>query len=168
MSKIKGIIFRRDLETVNYTLPNAVPGVTVAIQDWFLGWPDPVGATIFERAFIVANNGFVFIQRGKVLITDRLHGHIFATLMDMPHVLLDNRYGKVSSYHKTWTKNYAKAVRAETPQEALEMAVKLLKKYNSELPEIPYNSKMAVRKEMLIRPIPEVNKTDGALLYRDP
>lgn len=36
--------------------------------------------------------------RGKVLVTDRLHGVILAMLMGVPHVFLDNSYKKISSY----------------------------------------------------------------------
>lgn len=35
------------------------------------------------------------LATGRVLVTDRLHGSILAYLMGIPHVLLDNSYGKV-------------------------------------------------------------------------
>ncbi|MCL6458754.1 MAG: polysaccharide pyruvyl transferase family protein [Gorillibacterium sp.] len=35
--------------------------------------------------------------------TSRLHGHILSCLMDKPHTLLDNSYGKNSNYYHTWT-----------------------------------------------------------------
>jgi len=37
------------------------------------------------------------------IITDRLHGHILACLMDKPNVVIDNNYGKNSHYVKVWT-----------------------------------------------------------------
>lgn len=36
------------------------------------------------------------IERGRVLVTDRLHVHICATLLGRPHAVLDNNYGKIS------------------------------------------------------------------------
>ena len=39
------------------------------------------------------------------IVTDRLHGHILACLMDMPSTVLDNNYGKNSSYVSAWTVN---------------------------------------------------------------
>ena len=36
-------------------------------------------------------------------MSDRLHAHILCLLMGIPHVLLDNTYGKVRSFHETWT-----------------------------------------------------------------
>jgi exopolysaccharide biosynthesis protein PssK len=37
------------------------------------------------------------------VITDRLHAHILCLLMDIPHVVVDNSYGKVRSFVETWT-----------------------------------------------------------------
>lgn len=44
--------------------------------------------------------------------TSRLHGHILSCLMDKPNGLLDNSYGKNSSYYHTWT-NEIPTVRLE-------------------------------------------------------
>ena len=41
----------------------------------------------------------------ELIITDRLHGHILACLMDKPSLVLDNSYGKNSGYVRTWTKD---------------------------------------------------------------
>jgi pyruvyl transferase EpsO len=38
-----------------------------------------------------------------LVVTDRLHGHILAMLMDMPTLVLDNSYGKNSRYAAVWT-----------------------------------------------------------------
>lgn len=37
------------------------------------------------------------------VITDRLHGHIFASLLNTPNCVLDNSYGKNLNYVKAWT-----------------------------------------------------------------
>lgn len=39
----------------------------------------------------------------ELIITDRLHAHILAVLMDMPTHVLDNSYGKNSRYAAMWT-----------------------------------------------------------------
>ncbi|MBD7970808.1 polysaccharide pyruvyl transferase family protein [Paenibacillus gallinarum] len=39
----------------------------------------------------------------KMVKTSRLHGHILSCLMDKPHILVDNSYGKNSNYYHTWT-----------------------------------------------------------------
>ena len=41
--------------------------------------------------------------RHEYIVTDRLHGHILACLMTKPHTVLDNSYGKNSSYSELWT-----------------------------------------------------------------
>jgi exopolysaccharide biosynthesis predicted pyruvyltransferase EpsI len=43
------------------------------------------------------------IGLGEVLVTDRLHGHILALLAGVPHVLLDNSYGKLGEFRAAWT-----------------------------------------------------------------
>lgn len=39
----------------------------------------------------------------ETIRTSRLHGHILSCLMDKRNILLDNSYGKNSSYYHTWT-----------------------------------------------------------------
>ena len=38
------------------------------------------------------------------VVTSRLHGHIFACLLDLPSVVNDNSYGKNTAYYNLWTK----------------------------------------------------------------
>ncbi|SFS54657.1 polysaccharide pyruvyl transferase family protein [Paenibacillus sp. BC26] len=45
----------------------------------------------------------------KKVQTSRLHGHILSCLMDKPNILLDNSYGKNSSYYRTWTNGITSA-----------------------------------------------------------
>ncbi len=47
--------------------------------------------------------GVQLLSRGRVVITDRLHAHILSILIDKPHVIADNSYGKVSDFYQTWT-----------------------------------------------------------------
>lgn len=42
------------------------------------------------------------LETSEFVITDRLHGHILCTLLDIPHCVLDNNYGKTSGFMKTW------------------------------------------------------------------
>lgn len=63
--------------------------------------------------------GLKLLSSGTNVITDRLHAHILSVLLDIPHVALDNDYGKVSSYIKAWTHEYPAVAMAATPAEAL-------------------------------------------------
>jgi exopolysaccharide biosynthesis predicted pyruvyltransferase EpsI len=48
-------------------------------------------------------HGCDLLSRGRVVVTDRLHGHILSVLLGIPNVLIDNSYGKNQSFYATWT-----------------------------------------------------------------
>ena len=64
--------------------------------------------------------GRALLSQGRVVLTDRLHGHILCVLLDIPHVLLDNSHGKVSNFHVRWTRDCRGVVFASDASEALE------------------------------------------------
>jgi hypothetical protein len=68
------------------------------------------------------DRGCAILARGRVVVTDRLHGHLLALLQDIPHVVLDNSYGKLRSVYDTWTHASPVAHWAESPDEALTTA----------------------------------------------
>lgn len=39
----------------------------------------------------------------RLIVTNRLHGHILATLLGIPHVFLPNSYHKNQAFYQTWT-----------------------------------------------------------------
>jgi pyruvyl transferase EpsO len=47
---------------------------------------------------------FDWISSADVVVTDRLHGHLFALLTGTPQVLLDDATGKVRRFHDAWTR----------------------------------------------------------------
>ncbi|ANY73376.1 exopolysaccharide biosynthesis protein [Paenibacillus ihbetae] len=51
----------------------------------------------------LVNKAHSLFSNYKVIKTSRLHGHILSCLMDKPHILVDNSYGKNSNYYNTWT-----------------------------------------------------------------
>jgi exopolysaccharide biosynthesis predicted pyruvyltransferase EpsI len=59
------------------------------------------------KAKIRVKRGLRILSRGQVVITDRLHAHILSVLLNTPHYVLDNSYGKISAYIQCWTKEYA-------------------------------------------------------------
>lgn len=62
-----------------------------------------------RRAMARVERGLRLLSQGRTVITDRLHAHILATLLDIPHVALDNMYGKIANYRAAWTSGYAGA-----------------------------------------------------------
>lgn len=43
------------------------------------------------------------LSAGERLVTDRLHGHVLATLLGVPHIVVNDRFGKVEALWSTWT-----------------------------------------------------------------
>nr|KAG5697702.1 hypothetical protein BaRGS_000587 [Batillaria attramentaria] len=93
-----------------------------------------LGTSTVESAHNELMNGLLFLQRGRVVVTDRLHGHILCVLLNIPHVLLDNADNKLSSYYNTWTRGLANTRLTDNPQDAARLAMKLLETYGEGLP----------------------------------
>lgn len=47
--------------------------------------------------------GIRILSRGKIVVTDRLHGHILSTLIGKSQVLFDNHYRKIGNYMDCFT-----------------------------------------------------------------
>jgi len=47
--------------------------------------------------------GVALLSSAKVVVTDRLHAHLLALLLGIPHVVLDNSYGKLHNFIASWT-----------------------------------------------------------------
>jgi pyruvyl transferase EpsO len=45
------------------------------------------------------------LNRFPLVITNRLHGHILCTLLEIPHIFLPNSYGKNQNWYITWTQS---------------------------------------------------------------
>jgi exopolysaccharide biosynthesis predicted pyruvyltransferase EpsI len=88
-------------------------------------WGKRLTNTFDDCSWVHADAGFQHLSRAQVLVTDRLHGHIMAVLLDLPHVLLDNADSKLRRFYETWTHSAACAHWADTPEQALELAQSL-------------------------------------------
>ena len=69
------------------------------------------------------HRGLAMLSSGELVVTDRLHAHILSLLLDIPHVLLDNSYGKVAGFADQWTGDYAGLMRATHRAEAFATAL---------------------------------------------
>lgn len=59
----------------------------------------------FERwATARVHRGLRQLSRARFVVTDRLHVHILCLLLGIPHVVLDNSYGKIGRFIDAWTK----------------------------------------------------------------
>lgn len=66
--------------------------------------------------------GLLILARGRVVITNRLHGHILSLLLGIPNVLLDTDQRKLSRFLQTWTGDSRLTSWASSPSEALREA----------------------------------------------
>jgi pyruvyl transferase EpsO len=87
----------------------------------------PLAATFDPLSRGWVRRGLHVLGSGRVLVTDKLHGHVLALLAGVPHVVLDNGYGKVSGVHEAWTHDSALATWAHTGDEARALALTLLR-----------------------------------------
>jgi len=71
--------------------------------------------------------GIALLSSGEVVVTDRLHGHILATLLGIPHVALDNSYRKLGNFIDAWTGDIDIVHVADTLHRASSLAAGLLK-----------------------------------------
>lgn len=60
---------------------------------------------IHIHRFMLIKEGVKFISQYKTIYTQRLHGAILAVLLEKNVKILDNSYGKNSSFYNTWLKD---------------------------------------------------------------
>ena len=129
-------IKRADKESSKYGVSEIIKRnttITVRITDWIQWLPVNADLTMMEKIKFRTWNGLLFLQRGRVVITDRLHGHILSTVLHMPHVLLDTTDNKLAVFHKTWTYGLENRtiLTASSPEDAFEKACVLLERFSS-------------------------------------
>jgi exopolysaccharide biosynthesis predicted pyruvyltransferase EpsI len=82
---------------------------------WLSGPLSPPSSPSLKSA---SSRGSRLLSRGRVIITDRLHGHILGLLLGIPQVLVGDRYGKVKSFYESWTRDCPITSWADSEKEA--------------------------------------------------
>jgi pyruvyl transferase EpsO len=59
------------------------------------------------------------LARGRVIVTDRLHGHILSVLLGRPQALLDNEYGKIQRFLDAFSGGTELTYKARSLEDAL-------------------------------------------------
>lgn len=70
--------------------------------------------------------GIRLLSSARVVVTDRLHAHVLCAALGIPHVVLDDAFGKIDAHFATWPALARLACRAADPGEAGERARALL------------------------------------------
>ena len=109
--------------------PMALAAVSRRLGGWLARHPglgpvlrDALSATYAPLARRRLERGCRLLASAGAIVTDRLHGHVLCLLLGIPHVLLDNNYGKVRSFYETWTADADLVRWGESPAEALRLA----------------------------------------------
>ena len=118
-------INRGDKERSMVSKPKFPGHVKYIVADW-LRFGSPSGDCRIDNSYMKTHNGFLFLQRAKVVVTDRLHGYILATLLDIPTVMIDNKLKKLTNLRNTWTAGKDNAVVATNTEDAVKKALALL------------------------------------------
>ncbi|GGI67770.1 exopolysaccharide biosynthesis protein [Polymorphobacter multimanifer] len=58
--------------------------------------------------------GVAMLNRGGVVVTDRLHAHILSCLLGIPNYVFNSIDGKVAAFHSAWTHRFPDAHRMES------------------------------------------------------
>ncbi len=72
--------------------------------------------------------GYKLLAAGRNVVTDRLHGHVLCVLLGIPHVLLDNSYGKNRAIFEAWTHDVPFVRWAERSPDAVARALEDLRR----------------------------------------
>ena len=120
-------LLRMDMESQGFDLPSPslVKLHDICFGDWKY-WSTTLGMSHIENIFLLYTNGLTFLQRGRVVITERLHGHILSVLLGIPHVVIDPINHKASTYINTWTAGLTNVLIANSSKDALNKALLLL------------------------------------------
>ncbi|MFJ3788368.1 polysaccharide pyruvyl transferase family protein [Kitasatospora sp. NPDC090091] len=81
-----------------------------------------------RHAELQLQRGCRLLGSAEAVVTDRLHGHLLSLLLGLPHVVVDDRHGKISGYWQTWGHDRHRSVarRAPDAEQALRTAAALL------------------------------------------
>ncbi len=107
-----------------------VPMMTRLARLWHRGGgtvPAGLGVRLQHgRAKFRLRHGCRMLARGRVVVTNRLHGQILALLMGVPHFVSDTRQGKLGAFYRTWLAQAMPGVMCESEAEALLRAGQLV------------------------------------------
>lgn len=126
-----------------------------AWQDWTFSWPNRVAwqltmavgrltkrlpQTLWDAApwvHLGANDQLLRLnlsaahaqfRQARGVATNRLHAHILAILMGIPHVVTDNNYGKIRAVFGEYTGSFQTANWADSLEDAVDLAQKLTRR----------------------------------------
>ena len=124
---------RKDTEkAVIHVEPVKMEGAKILNGDWeddslFMKPPvDMDGEVSPEYHAMMALSAMIHLSRGKIVVTDRLHGHLMSVLLNKQNIAINTPNKKIQCYIDTWHKSLKLVHYAEDHGKAKEIAMKLL------------------------------------------
>lgn len=108
--RTKNILFcvRKDKEKIDSTdkflkviKTNLSKSYTISYTDTQVLYSVPISKRLFEIKKIISK-----FSSSSFIVTDRLHGMIYAAISGIPVIALDNSSGKVGNVYRLWLRNY--------------------------------------------------------------
>jgi exopolysaccharide biosynthesis predicted pyruvyltransferase EpsI len=86
----------------------SAPGERLFLQRWqkslpYLQYLNVYNPQLNYRSLSFILSGVYQFKQHKLVITNRLHGHILCILLGKPHIFLPNSYHKNEAFYNTWT-----------------------------------------------------------------
>jgi exopolysaccharide biosynthesis predicted pyruvyltransferase EpsI len=115
----------RDLSIRWYA--NKIPGILTKRIDALRPALDSLVENSHERmAELSLLSARRILSPGRVIVTDRLHAHVYALLMGRPHVVVDNNYGKIRPIFDAYSGAFSTAHFADNIDDAMDAARQLV------------------------------------------
>jgi pyruvyl transferase EpsO len=112
---------------INFVVKQRPP--TIFLTDWFsLFFENEEARLAYQRldfdarAEATVARALHILSLGRVVTTDRLHGHLFCLLLGIPHVFLNDDSGKNWNFYESWTRESPLCRLARNPAEAWSLA----------------------------------------------
>ncbi|NQE36001.1 polysaccharide pyruvyl transferase family protein [Microcoleus asticus] len=83
----------KSILNTSQTYPDHTPAIFDSLYD----------PNIHRTSWILMHKGIAQFSQHRLIITNRLHGHILCILLGIPHIFLGNSYYKNESFYETWT-----------------------------------------------------------------
>lgn len=111
--------------TLNHRFENALGRQSLAHLGAYAPFGIALDAARNRLSRLRLERGVRLLSTGRRLITNRLHGHIIGCLLNLPHVVLDNSYGKNRAFYEKWTSPLSFVRWATDESQALELCEEL-------------------------------------------
>jgi pyruvyl transferase EpsO len=82
-----------------------------------------------KRAWSFLFSSIQQLKQYDAVITDRLHGHILCTILEIPNIFLPNSYHKNKAFYETWTHNIPFCRFVEDPKKVSDAVIELAELY---------------------------------------